>query len=137
VSLPIIPLLLTCGPLGVALFAGWRFWREKQSGPLSGFTIWAVCIVIANAAYAAFTFLRYSLWPSNPPPWKGPGTLHFGLLFLTAPFGIVVCVLAALHHIFRDRLRGRGSGATLWSIGMLLMASLILSFVVLMEGITS
>jgi hypothetical protein len=123
-SLPIVPLLLTCGPFVLALFAGWRFWREKQSRPLSGFTIWAVCIVIANAAYAAFTFLRYSLWPSNLPPWKDPGTLHLALLFLTAPFGIIVCVLAALR------------GAALRLIWILLIASLILSFVGCMEGIS-
>jgi hypothetical protein len=123
-SLRIVPLLLTCGPLVLALFAGWRFWREKQSRPLSGFTIWAVCIVVANASYAAFTFLHYSLWPSNLPPWKDPGTLHLALLSLTAPFGIIVCVLAAL------------SGAAMRLIGMLLIASLILSFVGLMEGIS-
>src|ERR1700722_9612228 len=110
--LPMVPLLLTCGPLVLALFAGWRLWREKQSRPLGGFTIWAVCIVIANAVYAAFTFLSYSLWPSNLPPWNDPGTLHLALLFLTAPFGIIVCVLAAL----------RGTAMRL--IGMLLIASL-------------
>jgi hypothetical protein len=108
----------------LALFAGWRFWREKQSRPLSGFTIWAVCIVVANAAYAAFTFLRYSLWPSNLPPWKDPETLDLALLFLTAPFGIIICVLAALR------------GASMRLIGMLLIASLILLFVGLMEVIS-
>jgi hypothetical protein len=123
-ALPIVPLLLTCAPLVLARFAGWRLWREKQSRPLGGFTIWAVCIVIANAVYAAFTFLSYSLWPSNLPPWNDPGTLHLALLFLTAPFGIIVCVLAALR------------GAAMRLIGALLIASLILSFVGLMECIS-
>jgi hypothetical protein len=123
-SLPIVPLLLTCGPLVLALFAGWKFWKEKQSRPLNGFTIWAVGIVIANASYAAFTFLRYFLWPSNLPPWEDPGTLHLALLFLTAPLGIIICVVAALR------------GATLRLIGILLIASLILSCVGLMEGIS-
>jgi hypothetical protein len=44
-------------------------------------------------------------------------------LFLTAPFGIIVCVLAALR------------GAAMRLIGALLIASLILSFVGLMDAL--
>jgi peptidoglycan biosynthesis protein MviN/MurJ (putative lipid II flippase) len=122
-SLRTIPLLLTCGPLALTVFAGaiivWKI-RPRWPRPVQ---IAALSIVSANAAYAAATFLYYTLKPTpDLPPWKDPETLNLGLLFLTAPIGIIVSFVAAVR------------GAPKWPMAILIAASAILMLVGIMEA---
>jgi len=83
----------------------------------------ALSIVSANAAFAAWNFLYYHLRPTpDLPPWKDPQVLNFGLLFLTAPFGMIVGFIAGLR------------GTPWWLVGVMLAASLPLLLVGLLAG---
>ena len=48
------------------------------------------------SAFAAYVFLRYTLFPlpSSPPPWKDAETLDLALLFFLAPVGAGLTISA-------------------------------------------
>jgi hypothetical protein len=120
-----IPLLLTCGPLVVLVCAWARLCIRRRLGWPKPVAIAALSIASANAAYAAFVYLYYSLKPSLwLPPWKDPETLDLALLFLTAPIGIIVTIVAA------------AQGAQKWLIAALAIALATLSLVGLLESIS-
>jgi hypothetical protein len=83
----------------------------------------ALGIVSANAVFAAWNFLYYHLRPTPElPPWKDPQILNFGLLFLTAPCGMIVGFIAGLR------------GTSWWLVGVMLAASLPMLVVGLLAG---
>jgi hypothetical protein len=85
----------------------------------------ALGIASANAAYAAFVYLYYSLKPSPwLPPWRDSETLDLALLFFTAPIGIIVTIVAA------------AKGAQKWLIAALVIALAMLSLVGVLEAIS-
>jgi hypothetical protein len=107
--------LLTCAPLALTLAAwGKVYWSRRRQWP-QRLALVALCVVSANAAFAASSYLYYHLrLPSSSlPPWKDPETLNFGLLFLLAPIGMIIGVIAA----------ARG-GTPKWLICILELASL-------------
>jgi hypothetical protein len=121
--LKLIPLLLTSGPLVLTVCAWARLYTQRRLGWPKPVAMAALGIASANATYAAFVYLYYSLKPSPwLPPWKDPETLDLGLLFLTAPTGIIVTIIAAAR------------GAQKWLIVTLIIALATLSFVGLLEG---
>ena len=124
-ALPLIPLLLTCGPLVLTVCVWARLYTRRRFGWPKPVAMVALGVATANAAYAAFVYLYYSLKP-NPslPPWKDPETLDLALLFLTAPIGIIVTIVAA------------AKGAQKWLITALLVALATLSLVGMLEGIS-
>jgi len=78
----------------------------------------ALGIASANAALAAGTFAYYELRPhSFLPPWQDPEVLNLALLFLTAPIGMIVGIVAALR------------GAPKWLVGIVEIASVPLLIV--------
>jgi hypothetical protein len=122
-QLPLVPLLLSCGPAVLSTFAFLRTLKEYGTGQIRAFPLWAVGGAWLVTAYAAYVFLRYSLKPSPfLPPWKDPETLDLAMLFFLAPIGLVATALA-----------GR-RGASRWVVGPLVAALLILFYVGLLEG---
>lgn len=119
----LVPLCLTCGPAVLSSFALVRGLKEYNSGRLRAFPLSAVCGIWLITAYAAYTFLRYTLRPApDLPPWKDPQTLDLALLFLLAPIGFLLALIAGLR------------GATRWVIVPLVAALLVLFFVGLLEA---
>jgi hypothetical protein len=105
--------LLTCGPLALTL-AAWaklyRTWHDQRPRVLA---LVGLGVVSFNSAFAAATFLYYSLRPPSPslPPWQDPEILNLGLLSLLAPIGMIFgCVAAAM-------------GAPQWLVWAVLIAS--------------
>jgi hypothetical protein len=88
----LIPFLLTCSPL-----AAWtKLYRDRLQQWPRAVALVALGIVTANATLAAGTFLYYSLRPSpTVAPWEDPQILQLGLLFLLAPIGMIVGLVAA------------------------------------------
>jgi hypothetical protein len=124
-GLRLIPVLLTCGPLVLTVCVWARLYTRRRFGWPKPVVLAALGIASANAAYAAFVYLYYSLKPSQPlPPWKDPETLDLALLFLTAPIGIIVTIVAA------------AKGAQKWLIVALIIALVTLSLVGMLEGIS-
>ena len=124
-SLPLVPLLLTCGPLVLASLSCASLFRMRLTGPLRPSALWAVGSVMLFAAYAAYTFLHYSLKPPlNLPPWRDPETLDLALLFFLAPVGFVLTVIAGVR------------GASKWVVVPLIAASMILFLIGLLEAIS-
>jgi hypothetical protein len=120
-----IPLILTCGPL-VLTVAAWAIlvWNRRPRWPRPVQLV-ALSIVSANAVYAAVTFLYYTFRPSpDLPPWKDPETLALALLFLTAPVGIIASIVAAVR------------AGPKWLIAVLITASVVLTLVGMMEGVS-
>ena len=95
--------------------------RQRQSPhPLA---LVALGIVSANGALAAGTFLYYELRPpSHLPPWQDTEILQLGLLFLLAPVGMILGVVAGIQ------------GAPKWLICIVEIASVPLFVVGLMAG---
>jgi hypothetical protein len=117
--------ILTCSP-SVLIFAAWvkvywaREWKWRNA-----FGLIALSIVTVNAIYGAGTLLYYeSRPPSHLPPWNDPETLGLGLLFLLAPFGMILGGVAAC------------TGAPKWLAWVVEIASLPLLAVGLMVGST-
>jgi len=83
-------------------------------------------MVSANAILAAATFLYYELRPPSHflPPWQDPEVLQLGLLFLLAPIGIILGVVAGIH------------GAPKWLIAVVEIASVSLLVVGFMAGVS-
>jgi hypothetical protein len=73
---------------------------------------------------ACGTFLYYELRPLSHfvPPWQDPEILQLGLLFLLAPIGMILGVVAGVR------------GAPKWLIGIVEVASLPLFIVGIMAG---
>jgi hypothetical protein len=119
----LIPLLLTCGPATLSSLAVVRTVKEYRGGQLRMLPLTAVGGAWLITAYAAYTFLRYTVSPSpDLPPWKDPETLDLALLFLLAPVGLAFTVIA-----------GR-RGASKWVVIPLVVALMVLFLVGLLEG---
>ena len=92
----LIPFLLTCAPFLLTLAAWAKLYRARQQQWPRVVALVALGSVTANAAFAAGTFLYYSFRPSPPlPPWQDSQTLQLALLFLLAPIGMIVGLVAA------------------------------------------
>ena len=118
--------MLTCGPFVLTLAAWMRLYvaRKRESPHPLALALVALGIVSANGALAAGTFLYYELRPpSHLPPWQDPEILHLGLLFLLAPVGMVLGVVAGIH------------GAPKWLICVVEIASVPLFVVGVMAGV--
>ncbi len=107
--------LMILGSLAFVL-AAWLIHSWQRHRGLQIWTLLALIVVSANAIYALSLYVHFSLHPtpSSLPPWKDPETLDFGLLFLSAPLGIVAGIVAGLR------------GAQKWLIAMLMLASVSL-----------
>jgi hypothetical protein len=116
--------MFTCGPLALILAAWLKLYCARQRQWPHALALVALGIVSANAALAASTFLYYELRPPSHllPPWEDQGILQLGLLFLLAPIGMVVGVVAGVR------------GAPKWLICIVEIASLPLLVVGLMAG---
>ncbi len=94
----IILYILTCGPFVLVLFAWTKLYLARQRQWPRPMALAALGIVSANAAFSAGTFLYYQARPSTIflPPWKDPEILTLGWLFLLAPIGMVLGVIAGV-----------------------------------------
>jgi hypothetical protein len=118
----LIPYMLTCGPLAITIAAWARLYQRRQR-PHHALGLVALGMVTANAAFAAATFLFYEFRPlSHLPPWQHPEILQLGLLFLLAPIGMILGVVAGVR------------GAPKWLICVVEVTSLPLFAVGLMAG---
>ena len=119
----LVPLCLTCGPAVISTLALAKSVKEYVSGQLRALPMAAISGGWLITAYAAYTFLRYTM-KSTPdlPPWKDPETLDLALLFLLAPIGLVLTVVA-----------GR-RGASRWVVIPLVAALLVLFLVGLLAA---
>jgi hypothetical protein len=116
--------MFTCGPLVLTLFAWTKlYWARERQWP-DAVALVALGIVSANAALAAGTFLYYQLKPSPfwRPAWEDPQILTLGLLFLLAPVGMILGVVAGIR------------GAPKWLVCVVEVASVPLLVVGLMAG---
>jgi hypothetical protein len=121
----VVPLLLTCGPAVLSTFALVRTLKEYKRGQLRSLPLWAVGGAWLITTYAAYIFLYYTVKPSpDLPPWKDPETLDLGLLFLLAPIGLALTVIAGVR------------GASRWAVVPLVAALLVLFLVGLLEGVS-
>lgn len=121
----VVPLLLTCGPAALSTVAIVKAIKDYRSGQLRAFPLWAIGAAWLITAYAACTFLRYTIKPPpDLPPWKDPETLDLALLFLLAPIGLVSTVIAAKR------------GASRWTVIPIIVALLVLFLVGLLEGVS-
>ena len=120
----LVPTLLTCGPAALSAFAYLRALREYRSARIRRSVLWAVGGVVLITAYAAYTFVHYTLKPppNSPPPWEDPETLDLAMLFFLAPVGLVFAVIAGVR------------GASKWVVAPLVVALLVLFVVGLLEG---
>jgi hypothetical protein len=115
--------ILTCGPLLLTLAAWMRlYWAPRYQR--HALALLALGIASANAALACGTFLYYELrTPSHfLPPWQDPEILQLGLLFLLAPIGMILGLVAGVR------------GAPKWLISIVEIASLPLFVVGIMAG---
>ena len=115
--------ILTCGPLLLTLVAWMRlYWTPRDQR--HALALLALGIASANSALACGTFLYYELRrPSHfLPPWQDPEILQLGFLFLLAPMGMILGVVAGVR------------GAPKWLIGIVELASLPLFVVGIMAG---
>jgi hypothetical protein len=104
--------MLTCGPVVLALGAWTKLYWSRQRPGIYGLV--ALGVVTANAGLAAGSFLRYRLKSSASwvPGWEDPQVLTMGLLFLLAPLGMILGLVAG------------ACGAPKWLIGIVEIASL-------------
>jgi hypothetical protein len=122
----LVPALLTCGP---ALFATAALWettlrrKEQLSGAASVWTVGSVWLI---TVYAAYVFIRYTLFPpaGSPPPWTDPETLDLAMLFLLAPIGMAAAIAAGK------------SGASRRTVIALIASLFVLFAVGCMEGMS-
>ncbi len=121
----LIPYALTCGPFLLTLSAWMRLYWSRQRHWPPALALLALGIVSANSVFAAGTFLYYEFRPSPSwlPPWQDPQILNLGLLFLLAPVGMILGVIAGVR------------GAPKWLTCIVEIASLPLLVVGLMAGI--
>jgi len=121
----LIGYLLTCGPF-VLTFAAWiRVYRARQQAWPRPIALAALGITTANAALGASEYLRLqfrtAVWL---PPWEDPQILSLGMLFLLAPIGMIVGLIAGAR------------GAPKWLICIVEIASVPLLVVGLMASAT-
>ena len=120
----IILSMLTCGPFVLTLSAWTKlYWMRQRQWP-NAVALVALGVVSANAALAAGAFLYYQLRPSPSwlPSWDDPQILTLGLLFLLAPIGMILGVVAGVR------------GAPIWLICILEIESVPLLLIGLMAG---
>ena len=122
----LVPTLLTCGPAVLSAFASVRALREYRSSRIRRSVLWAVGSGVLITAYAAYTFVHYTLKPppNSPPPWQDPETLDLAMLFFLAPVGLIFTVVAGAR------------GASKWVVAPLIVALLVLFFVGLIAGVS-
>jgi hypothetical protein len=114
----LLPLLFTCGPALLSVLAFVKIFKEYRSAQAQPIALWSVGGILLVTAYAAYISIYYAIKPPpDSPPWKDPVTLDLGLLFLLAPIGLVLAVIA--------RLRG----ASKWVVTPLVAALLVLFLV--------
>lgn len=118
--------LLTCGPLVLILIAWVKLYWERHRQPPHGLALVALGMASANAALAATTFLYYESRPPSHflPPWQDPEILQLGLLFLLAPIGMILGVVAGVR------------GGPKWLTVVVEIASVPLLIVGFMAGVT-
>lgn len=79
----------------ILILATWikLYVARKKSWPGS-IALTALIIASSNAAFSVWNFLHYDFnpWPYLPP-WKDTEILNFGLLFLSAPVGMIVAFM--------------------------------------------
>jgi hypothetical protein len=75
-----------------------KLYWHRQRQPPHALALVALGMASANAALAASTFLYYELRPPSHflPPWQDPEILQLGLLFLLAPIGMILGVIAGV-----------------------------------------
>lgn len=113
--------ILTCGPLLLTLAAWMRlYWAPRHHR--HALALLVLGIASANAALACGTFLYYDRAPHFLPPWQNPEILQLSLLFLLAPIGMILGLVAGVR------------GAPKWLIGIVEIASLPLFVVGIMAG---
>jgi len=115
--------MLACGPFLLTQCAWAKlYWVRQRQWP-DAVALVALGMVSANAALAAGTFLYYQYRPSSwLPPWQDPQILTLGLLFLLAPVGMILGVIAGVR------------GAPKWLICIVEIASVPLLVLGLMAG---
>jgi hypothetical protein len=120
----LVPTLLTCGPAALSALAFVRALKEHRSARIQRSALWAVGGVVLITAYAAYTFVHYTLKPppDSPPPWQDPETLDLAMLFFLAPVGLIFAVIAGVR------------GASKRVVAPLIVALLVLFLVGLLEG---
>jgi hypothetical protein len=107
--------LFIFGPLLLILAAWIKLYMARKKSRPSTPALTALIIASANAAFAVRNFLHHHFKPGPYlPPWKDSEILNFGLLFLTAPIGMIVAFIAALR------------GAQGWVTWMVEISSLLL-----------
>lgn len=118
--------ILACGPLVLTLIAWVKVYWERQRHSPHALALVALGMATANAVLAAATFLYYELKPPSHflPPWQDPEILRLGLLFLLAPIGMILGVVAGVR------------GAPKWVIVVVEIASVPLLMVGFMAGVT-
>ncbi len=121
-----VPALLTCGPALLATAALWETASRRRQHVTRAASVWTVGAVWLITIYAAYIFLRYTLFPppGSPPPWKDPETLDLAMLFFLAPIGMGVTIAAGKF------------GASRRSVLALIASLLVLLAVGCMEGMS-
>jgi hypothetical protein len=93
---------LACGPLVLILGAWVKLILARRSLWPGVVALIALCIVSANSAFSAGSFLYYHFRPPLPslPPWQDPEVLNLVLLFVLAPIGMIagVSLLTGTHR---------------------------------------
>lgn len=122
----IVPLFLVCGPLflsSAALLDTFIRYRKEQIRSVPLYMVGGTWVV---ALYAAYVFLRYTVFPppGSPPPWNDPETLDLAMLFFLAPIGFAMTVVAG------------NRGASRQTVIALLLAMFVLFVVGMMEVIS-
>ena len=118
----LIPHMFSCELLAITIAAWARLYQRRQ-GPQHALGLVAFGMVTANAVFAAATFLFYQFRPpSHLPPWQEPEILSLGFLFLLAPIGMILGIVAGVRE------------ASMWMICVVEIAWLPLFAVGLMAG---
>ena len=122
----LVPALLTCGPWLLSSGALAETFVRCRKGMAQSSAVWLVGGAWLVSAFAAYVFLRYTLFPlpGSPPPWKDPETLDLALLFFLAPVGVGFTIAAKF------------KSASSWAMIALLISMAFLLGVGLLEGIS-
>jgi hypothetical protein len=107
-------ILLTCGPLLLALAAWSKLFRDRQRARLATSALVALGLMSANSLLSASLYLYQRFRPTAPsvPPWEDPFVLGFGMFFFLGPAAMVVGGIAA------------AKGAPAWLVFIVEVASL-------------
>lgn len=87
--------LLTCGPVVLTGAAWARVYLARQRERQRPVALIALAVTSANAVLSVDEFLRLQFRSSSgPPPWQDPQILTLSMLFLLAPIGMVLGLVA-------------------------------------------